>query len=142
MAADRDHLTPIEQVGMEATEISRETLSNIVDSVSDEVLIWHTPARLSPQILYKQSDLGSVRDNWVDTLPLTDQQKLRQAARIRVDRAWRPPQIDPDPQPLRRPLVPAQDRPLLLQDHRHSEQGPSARGDAEGQTTDPRSDST
>nr|CEL23483.1 hypothetical protein [Kibdelosporangium sp. MJ126-NF4] len=62
--------------------------------------------------------MGSVRDDRVDALTVAHHQVLGQAAGVGVDRSWRSPEIGPHPQPLGRPLVSAEHRPLLVQHHR------------------------
>jgi hypothetical protein len=46
---------------------------------------------------------------------ITDLQVLGQPSGVGVDRAGRPPQISPDPQPPDRSIMATQDRPLLLE---------------------------
>jgi hypothetical protein len=49
---------------------------------------------------------------------LTHLQVLGQAPGISIDRPRRPPQINPDPQPPGRQLMPPKDGPFLLKYHR------------------------
>ena len=63
--------------------------------------------------------------------PLAHHQVLSQPTGIGVDRPRRTPEIHPHPQPLDRPLVPAQHRPLLLQHHRGAQTISQVRGHTE-----------
>jgi hypothetical protein len=77
-----------------------------------------TPARPPGELPDEHRDMRPTRRDGVDTLTLTHLQVLSQPTRVRINRPRRPPKICPDVQPLGRPPVPPQDRPLLLQHHR------------------------
>jgi hypothetical protein len=51
-------------------------------------------ARPRRQLPHEDGDVGAVRGNRVNALPLAHQQVLRQPAGIRVDRPWGPPAPD------------------------------------------------
>lgn len=89
-------------------------------------------ARPRCQLLHERRHVQTLRGNRVDSVSLADQQVLSQSPRVRVDGPGCPPQIRPYSQPLGRPLVPAKDRPLLLQHHRAAQRISSVRGDAAG----------
>ncbi len=78
------------------------------------------PTRPRRQLPHKHRHLAPGRGQRVDALPFTDLQILRQTPRIRIDGSRCTPQIHPDPQPLQRPIVPAEHRPLRLHRLRHA----------------------
>ena len=71
-------------------------------------------ARTARQLPDERRDLRPASDKRIDTVALADLQILSKPARIRVDRPRCPTKIGPDPQPLDRTLVAAEDHPLLL----------------------------
>ena len=72
-------------------------------------------ARPAGQLANEHRDMRPARPDRVDAFPLADLQILAQATGISIDRAGRPPQIGPDPQPPGRGVVAAQHGPFLLE---------------------------
>jgi len=77
-------------------------------------------ARSGGQGSDEHRDVGPRRHHRVDTLPLADLKELGQPTGVRVDRSCRPTQIGPYSQSLGRTLMPTQNRPLLLRNHRRN----------------------
>lgn len=77
-----------------------------------------TPTRPRGQLPHEHRDMRPARSDGVDALAVAHLQILGQPTRVRINSPRRPPQINPDVQPLGRPPMPPQNRPLLLQHHR------------------------
>jgi hypothetical protein len=82
------------------------------------------PARPGPQLADEPGNMSTGRRQRVDAVALARLQVLGKTASIRIDRPRRPPQVSPDPQPLSRPLVPPQNRPLASQRRIHPRRTP------------------
>src|SRR5439155_20221658 len=56
-------------------------------------------------------DLGATSREWIRTLALADQEVIGEAAGVRLDRAWRQPEVGLDLQPVNRLLTRRQNGP-------------------------------
>jgi len=104
-----------------------------VIDVTEILVHWHAGRSLNEMSrslgANEHRNVRPARRDRVDPFPLAHLQILGQATGIRIDRAGRPPQIGPDPQPPGRSIVTAQNRPLLLKHDGAQHCSPSATGE-------------